>query len=463
MKGDETEVDASFLTGLRGENSEEDEEVRALAEEMEKQIDELKAIDARAAARKKRRDKVEELVKMRDVMAQQLAAKRALEIKEEEEVASLAASLKTPFPTRTAAVRTPAAVSVLAARAQPAHDPRNPFPTPYGVCPPVTQTPAVHFAPVGTVLPATKLSAADLRTLRNDLALMQKLVLKGVGFKGKLSATPTRELLDLEARIAQHFCHYQVKLDDPDPGVHECILHALGAFIAESGPAREMYQDSLDTWDTYADFVADLYVRFQKTDAEREVGRMWNSSKQGERPFMEWKAELDRLWWDKAGMMAVDRLEYLHKLQDNAHPTLIDKYADQFASLNEAELIHRYGIADAHRVAKRSSPGRRTGESDWGVAELPLGDDGIVRLPRDQYQKLRTKLRAELQQQPPNQKPPHLRPRRAHPPPLNPKLSLLDRSPGRVMKTSACVQGLVTSAGSRGIGNLSVRKCQRLR
>ena len=229
-----------------------------------------------------------------------------------------------------------------------------------------------------------EMDAEAIHRLLTSMGKLGKQAREGPQFEGKVAATPTRELQELEVRMVRKFELYRVDVEDPRSEVQQVILDTVLSFLKTGGPAQQMYQDYIASWSTYANFIGRLYLHFQEIDAAQADIRAWNKCTQGNRPFMQWLAELERLWVPLRGEMG--RGMFLSKVKEDISADLKRELAKKGSGMGEEKLfgfLHRMDEA-LRKEAKEKGKGKVEETKDGGSA---------TRLPKEQWEKVKARAK----------------------------------------------------------------------
>ncbi|KAI9090041.1 hypothetical protein DFS34DRAFT_597837 [Phlyctochytrium arcticum] len=269
---------------------------------------------------------------------------------------------------------------------------RNPFETPVAgsrLPPPdtrqftrgsaTTTNPFTLQHPASSGILVDKLEDVKREKLMRKLQLIREGVVPEIRFKGKVGETDRRALMDFEAEVRRAFEEQEVDLGDMDPRFQRLLLLLVRYFLHPDGKAYEMYQQRINSWKTYDDFLEELYLRFLRPNSDAAVIAEWEPSIQGSKSFLEWKAELDKLWETVGAHM--DR-----------HIYMTNKVGARLHRLTEVELVDEMGLEDQFRIAQRKEKGTR------GAVSAPTTTEN-VHVPREQYNQMREKWRAEMKKE----------------------------------------------------------------
>ncbi|KAI9103378.1 hypothetical protein DFS34DRAFT_683362 [Phlyctochytrium arcticum] len=280
---------------------------------------------------------------------------------------------------------------------------RNPFETPVAgsrLPPPDTRqftrglatatNPFTLQHPASNGVLVDKLEDVKREKLMRKLQLIRKGVVLEIRFKGKVGETDRRPLMDFEAEVCRAFEEREVNLGDMDPRFQRLLLLLVKYFLHPDGKAYEMYQQRINRCKTYDDFLEELYLRFLRPNSNAAVIAEWEASVQGSKSFLEWKAELDKLWETVGAHM--DPHINMTKLKEKAHPDVISKVRARLHRLTEDELVDEMGLEEQFRIAQRKE--KRT----HGAVSAPT-TTGNVHIPREQFNQMHEKWRAEMRKE----------------------------------------------------------------
>ncbi|KAI9088008.1 hypothetical protein DFS34DRAFT_691424 [Phlyctochytrium arcticum] len=167
-------------------------------------------------------------------------------------------------------------VPVATAQRQIPHDVRNPYQTPVAWDSSFRSQHSPGYASVDDSLEEVR-----HKKVKTKLRMIREGIVRELRFKGNIGDTDKRTLLDFEAEIGRAFEEQELNLSDSDPCFQQLVLFVVQSFLHPDGKAYEMYKQCYKSWNTYDDFVKELYLRFLKPNSGATIIAEWEALAQG--------------------------------------------------------------------------------------------------------------------------------------------------------------------------------------